>query len=109
MGEIFGELQLPGVTRGTFMGRPSLQHRGKSIIGSKDGENLVIHCPLDLKEMLLVAEPTTYFETDHYKGYPAILVRAGFLDKATLRIRIESAWRMFATRQQLLDFENRTT
>ncbi|MFM7444607.1 MAG: hypothetical protein ACKO2N_11960, partial [Tabrizicola sp.] len=32
-----------------------------------------------LKEMLLAAEPATYFDTDHYKGYPAVLVRPGLL------------------------------
>lgn len=103
--EIFDELRLPGVSKGTFMGRPSLKHRGKSIIGSKDGENLVVHCALDIKELLLDAETDTYFETDHYKGYPAILMRPEQIDKAILRTRIEMAGRMAATKQQLSDFD----
>lgn len=59
---------------GEFMKRPSLKHRGKSIIGSKDGDALVVSCPLDIKEVLLDAKPNIYFETDHCKGYPAIAV-----------------------------------
>jgi hypothetical protein len=103
--EVFDELRLPGISRGFFMGRPSLKHRGKSIIGSKEGKNFVVHCPLEIKELLLDAEPATYFETDHYRGYPAVLMRPETTDKATLRTRIEVAWRMNATKRQLSDFE----
>lgn len=106
--EVFDELNLPGVSKGAFMGRPSLWHRGKSIVGSKDGKNLVVHCPMEIKELLLEAEPATYFETDHYKGYPAILMRPETTDKATLRTRIEVAWRMNATQRQLSDLEKRS-
>jgi hypothetical protein len=106
--DLFGELHLPGVSKGVFMGRPSLMHRGKSIIGSKDGESLVVHCPMEIKELLIQAEPATYFETDHYRGYPAVLMRPAIIDKATLRIRIEVAWRMSATKRQLAEFEERS-
>jgi hypothetical protein len=106
--ELLNELRLPGVSKGTFMGRPSLIHRGKSIIGSKDGENLVVHCPLDIKELLIRAEPGTYFETDHYRGYPAVLIRPAMIGKADIRRRIVVAWRMSATRQQLADYEKRS-
>jgi hypothetical protein len=50
-------------------------------MGSKDGEALVVFCPLEEKEVLLEAAPEIYFETDHYKGYPAILVRPDKIDK----------------------------
>jgi hypothetical protein len=106
--EIFDELRLPGVSKGTFMGRPSLKHLGKSIVGSKDGENLVVHRPLDIKELLLDAEPATYFETDHYRGSPALLMRPEKIEKTILRARIDVAWRMAATKRQLLEFDGRT-
>ncbi len=105
--ELHEELRLPGVSKGTFMTRPSLRHRGKSIIGSKDGEVLVVHCPLEIKDLLLEAEPEIYFQTDHYKGYPALLMRPGSLDKEILRTRIVAAWRLTATRQQAADYEAR--
>ncbi|MCC5993354.1 MAG: hypothetical protein JJT99_12625 [Rhodobacteraceae bacterium] len=106
--EIYHELRLPGVTKGTFMGRPALLHRGRSIIGSKDGENLVVLCPPEIKEMLMDAEPARYFLTDHYKGYPAVLIRPNRIDKAHLRLRIEAAWRMHATMRQLSEFDKTT-
>ena len=101
MREIARELALPGVAEGTFMRRPSLTMRGKSIIGSKDGLHLVIHCPLEEEEMLLEACPGTYFETDHYKGYPALFARPGMLTKPELQSRIEAAWAMHATKAML--------
>lgn len=107
MEEIDQELQLPGVSKCTFMNRPSLRHRGKSIFGSKDGTSLVVHCPLELKELLLEAEPEIYFQTDHYVGYPAVLVRPEKIDKERLRSRIEAAWRMNATQQQISAYESR--
>lgn len=102
--ELFEEMQLPGVSRGTFMNRPSLHHLGKSIVGSKDGKSLVVHCPVETKEMLLETEPEVYFQTDHYKGYPALLIRTEKVDKDQLKTRIEAAWRMNATKQQIAAF-----
>jgi hypothetical protein len=98
--ELHGELALPGVSRGTFMRRPSLTMQRRSIIGSKDGKVLVMHCPLELKEVLLAAEPDVYFETEHYRGYPALLMRPEKADKDRLRARILAAWEMHATPAQ---------
>lgn len=106
MDEIFQELRLPGVSKGTFMNRPSLQHRGKSIFGSKDGKALVVHCPLDIKEVLIEAEPDIYYQTDHYRGYPALLMRPEKVDKEMMRQRIKAAWRMNATNAQTAAFKN---
>ena len=105
MEEIHHELQLPGVSIGTFMNRPSLRHRGKSIFGSKDGASLVVHCPLDVKQLLLEVEPAIYFQTDHYSGYPALLIRPENVDKDRLRERIVAAWRMNATKSQISEYE----
>ncbi len=110
MEEIFEELQLPGISKDTFMNRPSLRHRGKSILGSKDGESLVVHCPLEIKELLLETEPEIYFQTDHYVGYPALLMRPEKkIDKVRLRARIEAAWRMNATKRQITKYEAERT
>ena len=44
------------------------------------------------KEMLLQADPDVYFETDHYKGWPSLLVRLGRIGDEELRHRLEAAW-----------------
>jgi hypothetical protein len=75
------------------------------MIGSKDGEALVVNCPLEMKDILLEAEPNIYFQTDHYEGYPAILMRPEAVDRDTLRTRIIAAWKMNATKSQLASYE----
>ena len=41
----------------------------------------------------MAAAPRIYFETDHYKGWPAVLVRLSKIDDRELRHRLERAWR----------------
>jgi hypothetical protein len=101
------ELDLPSLEESTRFGRPSLQVRGRSIMGSKDGEALVVFCPLEEKEVLLEAAPEIYFETNHYKGYPAILVRPEKIDKRELKHRIKRAWYVCATKRQIAEYEAR--
>jgi len=36
---------------------------------------LAIRCPAPEKEMLIEAAPEIYFDDDHYRGFPAVLVR----------------------------------
>ena len=39
------------------------------------------------------AAPGIYFETDHYKGWPAVLVRLAAISDAELSQRLGEAWR----------------
>jgi hypothetical protein len=88
--------RLAGVERGTSYGTPSLKVAGKFLAREKDSTTLAIRCPLAEKEMLMAAEPEFYFETDHYRGYDAILVRMDAIDDARLTARLERAWLMQA-------------
>jgi hypothetical protein len=45
------------------------------------------------------ADPDVFFETDHYTGYDAVLVRLSAADDATIAGRIAQAWRMQAPRR----------
>lgn len=80
--------QLPGIEESTSYGTPSLKVRGKSLMRVKDGDTLVFMCPLEEKELLMEAAPEIYFETDHYKGWPAVLVRLSSIDDAELSHRV---------------------
>jgi hypothetical protein len=85
---------LPEVTVGTSYGTPSLKVQGKSFCRMKEGmeDVLVIHIPLALKDRLIEAEPDKYFETPHYAGHPAMLVRVDAVSDEELRTRLECAW-----------------
>lgn len=45
---------------------------------------VVLTASLDDKEAFLSGEPDLFFTTDHYKGYPAVLVRLDMIDEQRL-------------------------
>jgi len=48
-------------------------------------------CAVEEKTMLMEAEPEIYFETNHYKGGPAVLVRLSRASDAVLINCLERA------------------
>ena len=99
---------LPEVAEGTSYGTPALKVRGKLIARLKDADTLVVMCAMDDKEMLMEADPKVYFETDHYKGWPAVLVRLKAVSASMLRHRLEQAWRLRAPKRLVADFDRDT-
>jgi len=92
---------LPGVEVALWYGTPSLKVGGKGFVRVKEPGVLVVMCPLGLKEALIEAEPDLFFETPHYHGWPAMLVRLDAIDDGRLRDRIDCAWREKAPRKLL--------
>ena len=95
--------KLPGVTDGTAYGHPCLKAHGKFLTRVwDDGDTLV--CPgvgFDEREMLIEAEPETFFVTDHYKGYPYVLIRLPRADASTVERFLERRWRATAPKKLL--------
>ena len=96
---------LPGIEAGRSYGTPSVNVRGKFMARIKDADTLVVRCPVEEKHFLMEADPAVFFETDHYKGYPAFLVRLGAADDATIAGRLERAWRMQAPKKLVVEWE----
>ena len=90
---------LPGVTRSTSYGTPSLKVRDKSFVRLKDETTLVLLCPSEQKALLMEISPDIYFETAHYVGYPAVLIRLDAISDEELSLRLEDAWRFKAPRK----------
>jgi hypothetical protein len=90
---------LPGIEAGTSYGTPSLHVKGKFLARMKDDDTLVVRCPLEEKSFLMEADPAVFFETDHYRGYDAVLLRLHVADDATIAGRLEVAWRMQAPKR----------
>jgi hypothetical protein len=90
---------LPGVEIADWYGTPALKVGGKGFARLREAGVLVVMCPLELKEMLMAAEPELYFETPHYHGYASMLVRLDAIDDARLRERLVGAWREKASRK----------
>ncbi|HEX3919078.1 MAG TPA: MmcQ/YjbR family DNA-binding protein [Caulobacteraceae bacterium] len=59
-------------------------------------EVLAVRCELPRKEMLIAARPEVFFDDDHYRGFPAVLVRLAEADEAELAVLLASAWWLVA-------------
>ena len=59
-----------------------------------DPNAIAVACPLERKAMLIEAAPDIYFDDDHYRGYPAVLVRLPAISERELAALLESAWRL---------------
>lgn len=87
---------LPGVSRSTSYGTPALKVKDKSFVRLKDAQTLVLLCPSEQKTLLMEISPDIYFETDHYVGWPAVLIRLAAIADEELALRLEDAWRFKA-------------
>lgn len=95
--------ELPGVEQSTSYGTPALKVRGKLLARLReDGETLVIKVDEDVRDALVSANPDTFFVTDHYAGYPYLLVRLANVRVDALRELIEQAWRLVAPKRIVL-------
>lgn len=91
---------LPGVEDGLSYGTPALRVRGKLIARLReDGESLVVMIDLPDREVLMQADPQTFYVTEHYRNYPAMLVRLSKVDVDALRELLEDTWRRAAPKR----------
>ncbi|RFB79224.1 hypothetical protein [Methylovirgula sp. 4M-Z18] len=90
-------LALPGTESGTHYGLPTAKANGHAIVspGHQPG-SFVLHIDKGTKEMLLETDPGTYWQTAHYDGWPAVLVRYDSKDPDRILAMVEKArdWAM---------------
>ncbi len=66
---------------------------------------LAVRCRLEKKELLLEAAPEIFFEDDHYRGYPAVLIRLDTVGTEELSALLQDAWRLVAQRSLVKRFD----
>jgi hypothetical protein len=96
-------LSFPGVEESTAYGVPALKVRGQLLAclpsnRSAEPGSLVVRMDLDDRAELLAADPDTYYVTDHYVGYTAVLVRMSRVSSDMLRDLLGIAYK-FVTRK----------
>jgi hypothetical protein len=93
-------LAMPGVEEGTSYGTPAFRVSGK-FLGRlrEDNETLVLKVGFETRDFLMEANPKTFFTTDHYRGYPSVLVRLATVRPDELGDVIEDAWRFCASKR----------
>lgn len=57
---------------------------------------IAVRCLRETKAMLLEAAPERFFDDDHYRSFPAVLVRLEAIDEAELAGLLTQAWRIMA-------------
>ena len=60
---------------------------------------------LDARELLLQADPSSLFVTDHYRDHPWILVRLRSVSRTLLSEVLEQAWRQRAPKRLVQAFD----
>lgn len=91
-------LSLPGAEASTSYGTPSVKVRGKFLSRWRtEAEGAVaIRCDFLDRQILLQAQPEVYFLTDHYRDYPAVLMRVDKASREAMTDALERAWRLVA-------------
>jgi len=95
--------RLPDVEVTTSWGASSLKVRGKifacmAINKSAEPDSLVVMMDMAQRDALVEEEPAIYYLTDHYVGYPCVLVRLSQVHPDALRDLVLSAYRFTEAR-----------
>jgi hypothetical protein len=99
-------LALPGVEEATAHGFSGFKLRGSFFARLRDEDSvLVLRLPIPERELLMEAAPVIYFVTDHYRGYPSVLIRLAAIGADELALRLEQAWRGKASKTMIKAFE----
>ncbi|GJM38137.1 MAG: hypothetical protein DHS20C19_15040 [Acidimicrobiales bacterium] len=110
---------LPMVEVGTSYGTPAVLVKGKAFCrmwddnryakaGITDTEVMVVWSELETKAEIMATVPDMAFETDHYVGWGAFLVRLATVDPALLEDWLEEAYRVRAPKTALRQLDART-
>ena len=96
-------LSQPGAEASTLHGGRCVRVRGHWIVNDNadpDALALALALDRDTVALLMETEPQTYFQTPHFEGWPAVLVRYAVADDDRLREQIDKAWARRATTAQ---------
>ncbi len=99
-------LALPGVAESTHHGTMSFLV-AKRFLGRIRDEDTVfaLRCDPGERDFLIEVAPETFFITDHYRGYPYVLIRLAAADSDQLRPLVERCWRNQAPKRLLAAFD----
>jgi len=88
-------LTLPDTVLASYYGKPAVKIASNARAFLSPGHEadaaFCLHLDLDSIDMLKETEPETYFQTPHYEGWGAVLVRYGSADPDRVRAMIARA------------------
>jgi len=80
-------LSVEGASEGPYFGKPAVFVAEKFLTRVHTKEEAVVLAigSMEMRDMMLEAEPKLFYITDHYRKFPYLLARLSKLDKATLK------------------------
>ena len=99
-------MALPGVEEGTSYGTPAFRVRKKLLVRLReDGESVAVKVDFDERDFRMQADPDAFFTTDHYRGYPTVLVSLARVGKEDLQDLLVHAWRRVALKRVVAAYD----
>lgn len=94
-------LAMPNTVAGSHYGKPAIKvaSNGRAFVSAGEARSFVLLIDLDTKQMLLETDPGTFWQTRHYDGWPALLVRYDSADLERVGAMIERAREQAAARK----------
>jgi hypothetical protein len=92
-------LDLPNVVEGRYYGMPSFLLNGRFLARFRDGGTVLVLqlATIADRDTLMDLDAEAFFFTEHYRNYPAVLVRLDAVPPSLLTDVITDAWRHVST------------
>ena len=80
-------LSLPGAAETLWFNKPAIFIHGQFLTKVHDKEDAMVlrAGSMEMRAMMLEAEPKLFYITDHYRNFPFVLARLSALDKKSLK------------------------
>ena len=96
----------PGIEEGTSYGTPALRVARKLLLRMHDSEDAIVLLldAVETQQALISEDPMSFFITDHYAGYGAVLVRPTLEEPRFVEL-LEAQWRRLARKRDLAAYD----
>lgn len=80
-------LAVSGASEGPYFGKPAIFVAEKFLtrVHTKEEAMVLAIGSMEMRDVMLEAEPKLFYITDHYKNFPYLLARLSKLDRKTLQ------------------------
>jgi hypothetical protein len=80
-------LTLPGTELSASYGKPAVKVNGRAFLytGHEQGSSFGVAIDMDSVEILKETDPETFWQSPHYEGWPAVLIRFDSPDPERVR------------------------
>jgi hypothetical protein len=89
-------LSLPGTELSTSYGKPAVKVNGSAFLytGHEQQSSFGVAIDVDTVELLKETDPETFWQSPHYEGWPAVLIRYDSPDQERVRdvVRRSHEW-----------------